>query len=362
MRRRQAIERFQRVGYEVVQGASDWLLQPQDREIQVEVLSGWAAAARDIGQVAAARGDRLADAPARSGRCRALVHPRRSRRFFRAADRDALSRQVAVEQHLVVEPVHRASASARASSTRAIGGSAKLARPEPRMIGATMTCSRSRHFAARKRDTVSAPPSISTRRNPRSASAARIAAGASCPSVSAMSTISTSDGNGGRAPAAVTTRRRTPSLARSLAPPERRPLRVDDDPRRMRAADPPHGELRIVGERRADADHHRIHQRPQPVQVGETRRPVDVVRMAGFGRDPAVQRLADLRRPPRGRRPGRAAAGRTGPPTAAATGRSRARNACGNGGPGIHVRTGFARRCQRRQLDRRRKPDVNDLP
>ena len=51
------------------------------------------------------------------------------------------------------------------------------------MIGATMTCSRSRHFAARKRDTVSAPPSISMRRRPRSASAARIAAGAIWPSV-----------------------------------------------------------------------------------------------------------------------------------------------------------------------------------
>ena len=65
------------------------------------------------------------------------------------------------------------------------------------MIGATMMCSRSRHFAARKRDTVSAPPSISTRRRPRSASAARIAAGAICPSVLAMPTISMSDGNGG---------------------------------------------------------------------------------------------------------------------------------------------------------------------
>jgi hypothetical protein len=49
---RRAIERYQRVGYEVVQGVSDWLLQPQHREMQVEVLSGWAAAARDIGQVA----------------------------------------------------------------------------------------------------------------------------------------------------------------------------------------------------------------------------------------------------------------------------------------------------------------------
>jgi hypothetical protein len=44
-----AIRRFERVGYTVVQGASDWVFAPTDREIQVEVLSGWAAAARDTG-------------------------------------------------------------------------------------------------------------------------------------------------------------------------------------------------------------------------------------------------------------------------------------------------------------------------
>ena len=48
---RAAIERFERVGYSVVQGASDWVFAPQDREIQIEVLSGWAAAARDLGDV-----------------------------------------------------------------------------------------------------------------------------------------------------------------------------------------------------------------------------------------------------------------------------------------------------------------------
>jgi hypothetical protein len=46
-----AIERFERVGYSVVQGASDWQFAAQDREIQLEVLSGWAVAARDIGEV-----------------------------------------------------------------------------------------------------------------------------------------------------------------------------------------------------------------------------------------------------------------------------------------------------------------------
>jgi hypothetical protein len=47
-----AIERFERVGYSVVQGRSDWVFAPVDREIQLEVLSGWASAARDVDAVA----------------------------------------------------------------------------------------------------------------------------------------------------------------------------------------------------------------------------------------------------------------------------------------------------------------------
>jgi hypothetical protein len=48
---RSAIEAFERVGYAAVQGPSDWTFGPQDREIQLEMLSGWAAAAREIGDV-----------------------------------------------------------------------------------------------------------------------------------------------------------------------------------------------------------------------------------------------------------------------------------------------------------------------
>ncbi len=46
-----APQRFARVGYEVVQGVSDWVFGPADREIQLETLTGWAAAAREIGTV-----------------------------------------------------------------------------------------------------------------------------------------------------------------------------------------------------------------------------------------------------------------------------------------------------------------------
>ena len=41
--------RFEAIGYTVTQGASDWVFGPKDAEIQTEVLTGWAAAAREIG-------------------------------------------------------------------------------------------------------------------------------------------------------------------------------------------------------------------------------------------------------------------------------------------------------------------------
>jgi hypothetical protein len=47
----QAIQRFERIGYMVAQGQSDWVFAATDREIQVEVLSGWAAAARESGDI-----------------------------------------------------------------------------------------------------------------------------------------------------------------------------------------------------------------------------------------------------------------------------------------------------------------------
>ena len=43
-----AIAAFERVGYAVTHGLADWEFGPQDREIQTEILSGWAAAAREI--------------------------------------------------------------------------------------------------------------------------------------------------------------------------------------------------------------------------------------------------------------------------------------------------------------------------
>jgi hypothetical protein len=44
-----AIEAFERVGYAVSHGLADWEFGPTDREIQKEVLSGWAGVACEIG-------------------------------------------------------------------------------------------------------------------------------------------------------------------------------------------------------------------------------------------------------------------------------------------------------------------------
>jgi hypothetical protein len=44
-----APERFRRAGFAVVAGRSDWSFAPQDRDMQVAMLDGWAGAAGDIG-------------------------------------------------------------------------------------------------------------------------------------------------------------------------------------------------------------------------------------------------------------------------------------------------------------------------
>ena len=104
-----------------------------------------------------------------------------------------------------------------ASCTSSIGGRLKLGRPLPMMMGATTTCSRSRQFATRKRETVSAPPSIKMRRNPRSWSAERIASGAIRRWNVCNPTISIPAGSCGFTSCAVITKHRTPSRANIFA-------------------------------------------------------------------------------------------------------------------------------------------------
>lgn len=47
----EAISHFERLGYSVAQATSDWVFGPDDRDIQLETVAGWASAARDIGDL-----------------------------------------------------------------------------------------------------------------------------------------------------------------------------------------------------------------------------------------------------------------------------------------------------------------------
>lgn len=49
--------RFKAVGYSVVGGRSDWVFEPQDKGIQLQVLAGWAQAARETRELSASAVD-----------------------------------------------------------------------------------------------------------------------------------------------------------------------------------------------------------------------------------------------------------------------------------------------------------------
>jgi len=67
-----AIARFEKLGYSVIQGASDWVIGPDARDFQMEIFAGWASAAREIGDLS------LADAAGWLTRRRAAVTARSS--------------------------------------------------------------------------------------------------------------------------------------------------------------------------------------------------------------------------------------------------------------------------------------------
>lgn len=70
--------------------------------------------------------------------------------------------------------------------------------------------------------------------------------------------------------------------------------RVQDHPYRLAPADMAHREQGIVLAGGAGADHHGVHQRPQPVQVRPALEAVDVVGMSALGGNAAIQALAKL--------------------------------------------------------------------
>ncbi len=46
-----AIAQFEKLGYSVMHGQSDWMIGPNERDMQLEILSGWARAARELGEL-----------------------------------------------------------------------------------------------------------------------------------------------------------------------------------------------------------------------------------------------------------------------------------------------------------------------
>jgi len=49
-----AIARFEALGYSVVHGTSDWAIGPDDIDLQIEILAGWASAAHEVGALSLA--------------------------------------------------------------------------------------------------------------------------------------------------------------------------------------------------------------------------------------------------------------------------------------------------------------------
>jgi len=49
-----AIARFEKLGYSVLHGASDWVIGPDARDIQMEIFAGWASAVRELGDLSLA--------------------------------------------------------------------------------------------------------------------------------------------------------------------------------------------------------------------------------------------------------------------------------------------------------------------
>ena len=97
-----------------------------------------------------------------------------------------------------------------------------------------------------------------------------------------------------REPSAVINRRRTPSSANNLRIRSEAPSRIDNGTRWLRTGDMSDRQLRVIGQRRSNADHDNIDQRAQPVQMFDAGRTVDVLRVTRRRRDPTVERLADL--------------------------------------------------------------------
>ncbi len=70
--------------------------------------------------------------------------------------------------------------------------------------------------------------------------------------------------------------------------------RIDDGARWLRTGHLPDRQLRIIRDGRPNTDDHNVDKRAQPVEMFDAGRTIDIFRMPGSGRDPTVERLAEL--------------------------------------------------------------------
>ena len=162
------------------------------------------------------------------------------------------------------------------------------------MTGATVTCSRSRQRAARKRETVSAPPSTSILRIP--ATRQRTDDGRRL-DISLMCRQSDDLDTRRRRAARPFGRDQQPTNAIVGEHPgvgSETPPRINDGAHRLRTRDLPDRQLRIVGDGRSNTDDDDVDQRTQPMKVLDTGWTINILRMARSCRDPTVKRLAEL--------------------------------------------------------------------
>ena len=95
-------------------------------------------------------------------------------------------------------------------------------------------------------------------------------------------------------PSAVISSRRTPSSANNFASAAEPPSGIDNGTRGLRPGNVPDRQLRIIGKRRSDADDDNVDQRAQAVQMLDTGRTVDILRMTRRRRHPAIEGLPEL--------------------------------------------------------------------
>ena len=270
-----AIGAFERLGYAVTHRRSDWTMGPNDRDIQLEIFAGWAGAAREIGALSLADSGIVADAPARQRRRGNVVPPCRSCRSFCGTDRQALSRKIAIEQNFVVNSMH--------AHRHAHG-----------LVGALDRRQRDAGPARAqndRRDDHVQPVKATCRKEARNGVGATLdqyptqSTGTECCKDSRRRNVPIGSGQ----PNKLNARDRSNGLSfrgyqdatdtvltenpRLVAEPA---VRVDDDAGRLLPGDPAYGQLRIVCYRSTDADNDCIDQSPQPVEVGQSGRPIDV--------------------------------------------------------------------------------------